>query len=218
MKVLHSIKPDFERSLPLLNLIKPDNIDFNPIVGAKCALADSPDKIYFKIRDVSGRDILDELLTNNYMNTIPIDEKNYYICYQTNDALCAIGNDTRSKGGITGFAISMNGIFYDEIGEFIGTTQFCKNSFKERLDKYNEDLIGVSEICYNSIVEDVRERVNLQQGEFISDNITKNVYVQRRLTDKGELVDYILNDYYVKVLSDINWVDISNEGTIYSAL
>ena len=217
MKVLHSIKSDFERSLPLLNLIKPDNIEFNPIIGAKCALADSSDKIYFKIRDVSGSDTLDEIL-GNYMNTIPVDEKNYYICYQTNDALYAIGNDTYNKGGITGFAISMNGIFYDEIGEFIGTTQFCKNFFKECLDKYNEDLIGVSEICYNSIVEDVRERVNLQQGEFISDNITKNVYVQRRLTDKGELVDYILNDYYVKILSDINWIDISNECTIYSAL
>jgi hypothetical protein len=207
---------------PLLKLIRIDNIDFTPIFGAKSKL-NEPHNIYFKIKNVNIGDFdsektLNEIITNNYLDEVPSGKKEYYICFRTHLTTSTIGKNTEKTGGVVGFAVSVDGIFYDEISEYLWNIFNYKHILDDDVKKHIDDVYNISGLCYWHTVVAVRDKLNLTNGEFITDNITQDVYIQRRLTDDGQLIDYILGSYYIKILNEINWMDISNEGTIYSAL
>ena len=75
------------------------------------------------------------------------------------------------------------------------------------------DMVGA---INEEIKKYIRDNLSINNGKFLNDHIEDNVYIQSRIID-SESVFYIVNDWWLKDLSDIEFLDIGQKGIIYIA-
>ena len=95
----------------------------------------------------------------------------------------------------------------------ITTLEMAKHPDYEDYKALYVDMVGA---INEEIKKYIRDNLSINNGKFLNDRIEDNVYTQARLVD-SESVFYIVNDWWLKDLSDIEFVDIGQKGIIYIA-
>ena len=75
------------------------------------------------------------------------------------------------------------------------------------------DMVGA---INEEIKKYIRNNLSINNGKFLNDRIEDNVYTQIRLIDSKSIF-YIVNNWWLKDLSEIEFLDIGQKGIIHIA-
>lgn len=95
----------------------------------------------------------------------------------------------------------------------ITTLEMAKHPNYEDYKTLYVDMVGA---INEEIKKYIGGNLSINNGKFLNDHIENNVYIQARIID-SESVFYIVNDWWLKDLSDIKFIDIGQKGIIYIA-
>ena len=93
------------------------------------------------------------------------------------------------------------------------TLEMMKHPDYENYKALYADMVGT---INEEIKKYIRNNLSINNGKFLNDRIEDNVYTQARLIDSKSIF-YIISDWWLKDLSEIEFLDIGQKGIIHIA-